>query len=155
MPSSGYPDITLGDLFTAFPYENTMDSIQLTGQHLRSVLEHSVSRSRSETKFVGQNMLQLAGLRVIYDVRRPVGDRLQDVRVVDEKTNDYVPLVADRWYDLIVPSFLVEGGDGFTQFGEFGRRHVVGPKDIDILMDFIEAHNPLRVELSGRIRILQ
>lgn len=131
-----------------------MDSLQLTGQHLRSVLEHAVSRSRSATKFNAPNLLQLAGLRVVFDVRRPVGDRVQDVQVVD-RNNRYGPLLPDRWYDVIVPSFLVEGGDGFTQFGEFGRSHAVGAKEIDVLSAFMAAHNPLRVELTGRIRIVQ
>lgn len=31
----------------------------------------------------------------------------------------------------------------------------VGPRDIDILTDYVQVHNPLQVELSGRIKIIQ
>jgi 2',3'-cyclic-nucleotide 2'-phosphodiesterase (5'-nucleotidase family) len=67
-------DITFGDLITVQPFSNTVDTIELKGEHLLEVLEFSVSRPYSrhrgkghhkrdleEREFRGQGFLQMSG----------------------------------------------------------------------------------------------
>lgn len=53
--------LTYSDLVTATPFENTVDSFDLSGKVLREVLEHSVSASWDDDKFNGKYMIQIAG----------------------------------------------------------------------------------------------
>lgn len=95
-----------------------------------------------------------AGVRVRYDVRRPVGQRVRAVRIrcAECAVPQFEQLDADRWYALIVPSFLYAGGDGFVMFGQYGRAHEVGPRDTDVVEEYVRRESPLVAGLEGRIR---
>jgi 2',3'-cyclic-nucleotide 2'-phosphodiesterase (5'-nucleotidase family) len=67
-------DITFGDLIRVQPFSNTVDTIELKGEHLREVLEFSVSRPYAqqrgngrhkreleEREFSGMGFLQMSG----------------------------------------------------------------------------------------------
>lgn len=53
--------ITFSDLVTTIPFENSIDSLDLRGDHLKEVLEYSVSKSWDPNKFSGAFMLQVSG----------------------------------------------------------------------------------------------
>lgn len=53
--------ITYSDLITAMPFENSVDTVDLSGSVLKDVLEYSVSASWSPKKFIGKYMCQVAG----------------------------------------------------------------------------------------------
>ena len=54
-------------------------------------------------------------------------------------------------YTVTVNSFLAGGGDGFTVLRE-GTNRVVGPVDLDALVEYVEAlPTPFTSEIEGRI----
>lgn len=53
--------LTYSDLVTATPFENTVDSFDLSGKVLKEVLEYSVSASWDDDRFNGKYMIQIAG----------------------------------------------------------------------------------------------
>lgn len=53
--------ITYSDLITTIPFENTLDTVELRGDHLLETLEYAVTKSYEEESFVGANMLQFSG----------------------------------------------------------------------------------------------
>lgn len=66
-----------------------------------------------------------AGLRVVYNVTKPVNSRVVSVEVLstDAVKPIYKPLNETENYRIIVASFLVNGGDGFKMIPEHMQNH--------------------------------
>lgn len=56
-----FTDITIADLRTILPNDNTMDYAELRGSALLEVLEHAVSLIRTGEEFMAKYMIQFAG----------------------------------------------------------------------------------------------
>ena len=63
-----------------------------------------------------------------------------------------MPNDASVTYTVTVNSFLAGGGDGFTVLRD-GTNRVVGPTDLDGLVEYIETQlpDPFSSEIEGRI----
>lgn len=108
-------NLNYGDLKTVLPFDNTLDLIDLNGQDLWDSIEYSVEKSWDEEYFSGANILHVSGLRIVANVTKPIGERVQSVDVLCNKCEipEYRPLNRTDVYRIITPSFLVQGGDGF------------------------------------------
>lgn len=82
-------------------------------------LEYSVAKNGTSQS----NMLQASGLRTVFKLKNPVGERVESVHALCRKCKipTYEPLNLFEYYRVIMPSFLADGGDGFSWFKEFGR----------------------------------
>lgn len=56
-----YLAITYSDLVTTIPFENTVDTVDLRGNHLKKLLEYSVSESWRPDQFNGKFMIHVSG----------------------------------------------------------------------------------------------
>lgn len=129
--------VTFGQLFAAQPFGNTLMTRSYTGAQLLALLEQQFAGATP-------NLLQLSdSLHYRYDLRRPAGQRVFDVRI------DGAPLKADAVYRVAASNFLMDGGDGFTAF-RAGTNPVGGPQDIDALERYIAAHDRLAPPAAGR-----
>ena len=57
--------LTFDDLVMAIPYENTIDTFDLLGEHLFEAIEYGA------TSFNTANMIQVSGLKVVYNITNP------------------------------------------------------------------------------------
>jgi len=86
----------------ALPFVNSLVTLELSGAELREVLEQGLSLERG--------LIQVSGLRAVYDLERPVGRRLLEAAVGG------APLRDDRRYKVATNSFLAQGGDLYATF---------------------------------------
>lgn len=149
---SSFPqgDITYGDVVSFMPFENTLDFLQLTGEVLIDVFEHSVSRTWDSGDF--NHMLQVSGFQLTFNRTKPVGQRLQTIQIM--ASGGFENINPHKLYSVIVPSFLAGGGDGFTMIKTNRKHHRVGLLDIDIIERYIERSSPIAVTVDGRIVVL-
>lgn len=103
--------ITMGRLYEVMPFDNTLVTLELTGEQILRVLEHGIYN-----KQVG--MVQFSGLKVIYDKAVPTGDRIKKVTLADGGK-----LYLTKTYKVVTNDFMAQGGDGFTMFGQ--GKHIV------------------------------
>lgn len=89
-------------LLDAFPFLNDSVTLELDGRSIREVLERGFS--------LAAGMVQASGIRAVYDLERPVGERLVEAQVGDRRLDDA------RIYRVTTNSFLAEGGDGYAGF---------------------------------------
>lgn len=68
------------------------------------------------------------GIHVVYDLSRKPGDRVVklDVLCTRCRVPSYEPLRTDEEYKVILPSFLVSGGDGYKMLKEEALQHNSG-----------------------------
>ncbi|XP_022098145.1 5'-nucleotidase-like [Acanthaster planci] len=145
-------EITTNDLLLNMPYGNTIDVLDLRGRHLLEVLEHSVRRY--EAGGSAGEFLQTSGLRVSYDVSRPIGDRVLSahVRCANCDVPSYEPLDMERVYRVAMNSYMAGGGYGFS-IDENKLSHVRGDLDVDVTSDYLQAYSPIKIGVEGRVTI--
>lgn len=141
-------ELFYGDLVTTTPFENILQSSELQGKVIREALEFSVA---DETSLM---MLQVSGLKVVYNMSREVNNRIVSLDVLCRVCviPRYEPIKDEEYYRVVLPSFLAGGGDGFTMVAEGVRNSIYGPLDIDALTDYVRKNSPINLPpLSGRI----
>ncbi|XP_031764465.1 apyrase [Galleria mellonella] len=145
-------NITQGVIFELLPFNDKVQSFELKGKYVREALERSVRDAWAYDPFKGPWVLQVAGLRVVYNVTKPEGERIVSVVVGDKNGTDLDP---EQTYQVVTPSYLGDGGDGFTMFSE-GRSNVqVIGRDQVIVENYIKGKSPINISTDGRIQILQ
>ena len=86
---------------------------RISGHALLQSLENSVSDARTDGRF-----LQLSGLAIVTDFRRPEGSRIISATVISDEhadsdlTKDSV--CPDIFYTVAMVSFIADGFDGYT-----------------------------------------
>ncbi|XP_003493965.1 apyrase [Bombus impatiens] len=131
-------DITFADLIMAQPFENTWDILELKGSCILQILE------------MEEDILIWSGLKVVYKIKGN-SRKVEDVKIRCRacEVPRYEELVLDQWYRIVLPTFLVQGGDGFVPFETCGRNHEVGYLDWIVLSKYMKKISPI---LTGRDR---
>ncbi|XP_055907438.1 apyrase-like [Eupeodes corollae] len=150
-------NLTYAHVVTMSPFENSLIALNLKGQYLLDTLEYSVNLVEAENGILSsRNMLQVSGLRIVYNFKNPPGKRVQDVQV---KCSDcdiprYLPLDKDQVYRIVTADFLANGGDGFTTLAAKGTDHEKYKTDIEALVEYINVAQPITTGLEGRIKVI-
>ncbi|WP_281281401.1 bifunctional metallophosphatase/5'-nucleotidase [Pseudalkalibacillus caeni] len=132
--------ITWGELYTVQPFNNTLVSMNLTGDQIKQLLEQQW-RDGSE------KILQISGLTYTWDPSADIGDKVVSIK---KGENEIEP---NEVYSVTVNSFLSSGGDGFTVLTE-GTEQTTGPVDLDALVDYIEQmEQPISGPTDDRIKM--
>ncbi|XP_061723088.1 apyrase-like isoform X1 [Cydia pomonella] len=140
--------ISQGSIFELLPYNDRIETFELLGKHVLEALERSVLDAWAYTPFKGPWVLQVSGLRVVYNVTLPEGSR-----VTSATTTNGANLKPDQMYQVTAPIYLADGGDGFTMFKDNRvNRQVIG-RDQSLLEAYIKKHSPLNIATDGRIKI--
>ncbi|MDY6948240.1 MAG: 5'-nucleotidase, partial [Pseudomonadota bacterium] len=133
-------EVTWGDLFTIQPFGNDLVSMDLTGAQIKTLLEQ---------QWQGQTfprIMKTSGLTYTWDNARPLGDRVTQIL-----TAEATPLDPAATYRVTVNSFMAAGGDGFLVLPQ-GTNRVVGPVDLEALVDYVESlPQPFGAGIEGRI----
>lgn len=139
------------DLFSALPFQNTIDSLELQGKDLLDVLQISAEWWRR------YNFLQVSGLKIVYNVTVPEDAKVVSVHVLCRECEvpRYEKLDPNRWYRILAPSFISGGGNGFTPFNN-RRNHVKGDKmDVEVAERYLKKISPVFYKNEGRIVIIK
>ncbi|XP_053674378.1 apyrase-like [Anopheles nili] len=149
-------DLAFKNLIEVLPFENALVCFDMRGDHLIDLMEYSVEKSWDEDRFNGANMLQVSGLRVLYNVTNPIGERVLALDVLCHECSvpRYEPVEPFRKYRVITNSFLAGGGDGFTMFTRYGQRKVTGAVDVEAFESYVRDRSPVYQGLDGRIKVL-
>jgi 5'-nucleotidase len=138
--------ITMGEVLTVLPFQNTLATFQLTGKDIVASLEHGVS-AVEETK--GQ-FPQVAGLKYSFDKTvAPNGGRVKDVQV--KEGDAWVPIDPEKVYLIGTNNFTRGGGDGYKLFAAAQNAYDFGPSLEQVVADYLAAHRPYTPKLEGRI----
>lgn len=137
------PDITMGDILTAFPFTNFVVEIEVTGSDIKAALEHGVSKA-PET--VGA-FPHVSGINFEYDSSKPAGSRIGKVLVNGEALDEA------KTYKLATNDFMAIGGDEYTMFA--GKKKLAENALLsDVLCEFIKAQPNATVDYKSENRVV-
>jgi 2',3'-cyclic-nucleotide 2'-phosphodiesterase / 3'-nucleotidase / 5'-nucleotidase len=126
--------VNYSQVYEVSPFGNEILRVRLTGRQMKEILEFTLSE--------GNPGVHISGLRVTYDARKPVGQRVRDVRLPTGRR------IEDRaTYTLAINDFLAGGKEGFTMLPALNPERT-GIYDIDALVNYLR-RLPQPVELPG------
>lgn len=145
--------LSLRDIGDTIPFENRLFLTRITGKTLRNALEHSASVRRTDSN---GGFLQVSGIHVEYDYSKEDGSRVTSalVRCAQCHVPSYSNLNDTASYNVIIPEFFLQGGDGYTLVEEQNRfTELLQKNDIEALEQYLHGRNFVHPEVEGRIRI--
>jgi len=142
-------NITLADILTILPFENSLVEIKMTGQNITDMLESVVSRWRnivSHKRVTG--FIQVSGLRFKYNSTRPVYDRILDVNI--SNTNGiFEPITLNKTYKIVTDDFVAHTGDGILPYP---INDVTPLEGVDVILrKYIHTQQKIIPYVDGRI----
>jgi 5'-nucleotidase/UDP-sugar diphosphatase len=136
---AGLPEgpLTLGDLYTALPYEHYADILVLTGSELQRGLDN------------GANQIGRSGFPQISGLSMGIfNGKAYNIRVNDQD------LEPDREYRLATTDLVADGGAGYPALGDVERREHTGLRVRDLVQAQLAGGTSASAHLSARIQFL-
>ena len=139
-------EITMGEILTVLPFQNTLATFELSGADIVSSLENGVGQIEEGAG----RFPQVAGLSFAFDPAAEPGSRVSNVQVEGEDGTE--PIDPEATYLVVTNDFMRQGGDGYDLFASNGANaYDYGPGLEQVLADYIAANAPIRPSLDGRI----
>lgn len=127
--------ITYGEAAAIVPFANTLQTIELTGAQLKKVLEQQWQPAGSSRPFLKLGLSK--NLSYTFNPDAATGSHITSVSV------DGVPLDMAKSYVVVGSSFLIGGGDNFTEIAKGAALKDSGLIDTDAFIDYVKTQSPL------------
>ncbi|MCA1243518.1 5'-nucleotidase/apyrase family protein [Stappia stellulata] len=142
-------EVTMGEVLTVLPFQNTLATFQLKGRDVIAALENGVSQVEDGAG----RFPQVAGLRFSWTRARPAGDgRIIKAEVFQDGA--WVPLDPEKAYGVVSNNYMRGGGDGYRVFADAGMNaYDYGPGLEEVVADYIsDIQGGYAPFTDGRIR---
>ncbi|MGN8845195.1 5'-nucleotidase C-terminal domain-containing protein [Bacillus sp. 522_BSPC] len=126
--------ITIGEIISVLPFGNDPVVVELSGEEIKQILEHSVSQAPAESG----GFLHVAGMKFTYDSTKESGSRVISMYV--KVNGEYQEIQANQKYLVTTNNFTAKGGDGFDVFAKAyqeGRVQDIGEIDWEQLRKYM------------------
>ncbi len=139
--------VTMGEVLTVLPFQNTLATFRLSGADIVAALENGVGQIEEGAG----RFPQVAGLSYTFDVKAEPGSRISDVMVVAQDGSTR-PIGEGNLYGVVSNNFMRKGGDGYAMFADNAiDAYDFGPGLEEVLADYIAENTPYTPFTDGRI----
>uniref|UniRef100_A0A023GNG7 Putative 5' nucleotidase n=1 Tax=Amblyomma triste TaxID=251400 RepID=A0A023GNG7_AMBTT len=148
------PNVTLGDLLGAMPYDSDLVVMNISGYNLQQMFEYSVENFTWYPDLNGK-FLQVSGARVVYNFSLPNGCRVVSLKVLCANCSVpvYEDVVANNTYSIVTTAFIANGGDGF-KFDKSVTKRTDGVSAFDVYTQYFTKMSPIKTPEEGRVIVL-
>jgi len=151
-------NITKGDIFELFPFDNKPVFAELSGREIKSILETSATYLyKGKDQF-----LQTKGISYSIDlsghpqIMSPDGTKIlkRGNRIRNILINGK-PLNYNKYYKIVANNFIFNGGDEYIQFKK--AKNIVYSQDCiqDLIVKYIKNNSPLDLKIQDKINIIK
>ena len=134
-------EVTMGEVLTVLPFQNTLSTFQVTGETIVAALENGVSQHEEGAG----RFPQVAGMSFAFDPKQPAGSRVSDVMVGG------APIDMAKVYSVVSNNYVRNGGDGYEMFKSAENAYDFGPDLADVTAEFLARNAPYSPYTDGRI----
>ena len=139
-------EVTMGEVLTVLPFQNTLATFEATGQQIIDALENGVSQVEEGAG----RFPQVAGLKFTWKASNEPGNRVLDVQVAEG--DGFVPIDPAKTYGVVTNNFMRKGGDGYRMFADAANAYDFGPGLELVVADFMAAQGGTYTPyIDGRI----
>ena len=143
-------EITMGEVLTVLPFQNTLSTFRIKGSGLVAALENGASQIEE----VAGRFAQVAGLTYRVDPSKPAGERVSEVMV--RGPDGFAPVDPEREYGVVTNNYVRGGGDGYDMFGtDAVDPYDYGPNLENVVADYLAEQGPYEPYTDGRIAMVQ
>lgn len=141
--------VTMGEVYTVLPFQNTLATFQLTGTDVIAALENGASQYDE----VAGRFAQVSGLKYTVDPAAASGSRISGVMV--QQDGDWAEIEPEATYGIVSNNYMRGGGDGYQVFATNARNaYDFGPDLAEVLADYLAAQGAgFAPKLDGRITV--
>jgi 5'-nucleotidase len=143
--SIGEGEVTMGEVLTVLPFQNTLSTFEVDGATIVAALENGVS----EHEDGAGRFPQVAGLKYTFDVSQAAGARVSDVMVMEGGA--WTAIDPAKTYGVVSNNYVRNGGDGYKMFRDASNAYDFGPDLADVTAEYMAAMGPVKPYLDGRI----
>jgi 5'-nucleotidase len=140
-------DVTMGEVLSVLPFQNTLSTFGVSGQTIIDALENGVS----QVEEVKGRFPQVAGMKFTWDASVPANEgRIQEVMVMTGGA--FAPIDPAATYGVVSNNYVRGGGDGYKMFRSATNVYDFGPDVADVLAEYLSAAEGSYAQfLDGRI----
>ncbi|AOZ69895.1 multifunctional 2',3'-cyclic-nucleotide 2'-phosphodiesterase/5'-nucleotidase/3'-nucleotidase [Rhodobacter xanthinilyticus] len=140
--------VTMGEVLTVLPFQNTLSTFEAKGSTIVAALENGASQMEEGAG----RFAQVAGLKYTVDPAAAVGARISEVMV--RSGEDWAPIDPEAVYGVVTNNYVRTGGDGFKMFDAEGMKaYDFGPDLADVTAEYLAKVGPYSPVLDGRITV--
>ena len=139
-------EVTMGEVLTVLPFQNTLSTFETTGANIVAALENGVSQVEEGAG----RFPQVAGLQFTWDPEAEPGSRIVDVYVASGM--DWEPIDPEETYLAVTNNYVRNGGDGYSVFEGAANAYDFGPDLADVTAEYLAAMGPYEPFTDGRIK---
>ncbi|MBD3664267.1 bifunctional metallophosphatase/5'-nucleotidase [Sulfitobacter aestuariivivens] len=136
-------EVTMGEVLTVLPFQNTLSTFQVTGETLVAALENGVSQVEEGAG----RFPQVAGMTFAFDGSQPAGSRVSDVMIGGEAVDPA------KVYGVVSNNYVRNGGDGYDMFKSAMNPYDFGPDLADVTAEYLAENAPYKPFTDGRITV--
>jgi 2',3'-cyclic-nucleotide 2'-phosphodiesterase/3'-nucleotidase len=151
--------VTVRDIAGLYEYENTLVTVELTGQQLKDALEHSTRYFKDyqpgkslndlvDTRIPGYNFDVAEGVTYDIDLTKPIGQRIQNLKFKGQ------PLSMTQKLRVVTNNYRVNGGGGFTMYKNAPVLYRSSAEVRELIIDWVERNRTVPAEPSNNWRIV-
>lgn len=152
-------DVTVRDLAALYVYENTLAVVELTGADVKAALEHAAGYFRPyqagltpaeliDPAIPGYNFDTAEGVEYTLDLRRPLGDRVVDLRFQG------APIDPARRFRVAINNYRLNGGGGYRMFRNARVVDQANQEIRELMIDWVRRHPDIPSTPTGNWRLL-
>lgn len=134
-------EVTMGEVLTVLPFQNTLSTFQVTGATIVAALENGVSQIEDGAG----RFPQISGMSFAVDPSMPAGERVSDVMVGG------MPIDLEKVYGAVSNNYVRNGGDGYAMFKDAMNAYDFGPDLADVTAEFLAKDGAYQPYTDGRI----
>jgi 2',3'-cyclic-nucleotide 2'-phosphodiesterase/3'-nucleotidase len=151
--------VTVRDIAGLYEYENTLVTLELTGQQLKDALEHAARYFKEfqpgksiadlvDTRIPGYNFDVAAGVSYDIDLTKPFGQRIQNLKFKGQ------PLSPTQKLRVVTNNYRVNGGGGYDMFKSAPVVYRSSEEVRELIIDWVEKHKTIPTETDNSWRIV-
>lgn len=136
-------EVTMGEVLTVLPFQNTLSTFQVTGATMVEALENGVSQVEDGAG----RFPQVAGITFTVDLSAEPGSRVSEVMVGG------APIDPAATYGVVSNNYVRNGGDGYKMFVGAMNAYDFGPDLADVTAEYLAENAPYTPYTDGRITV--
>ena len=151
--------VTVRDIAGLYEYENTLVTLELTGQQLKDALEHSARYFREyqpgksladlvDQRIPGYNFDMAEGVSYELDVTKPFGQRILNLKFKGQ------PLDPNQKLRVVTNNYRVNGGGGFNMYKDAPVIYRSSEEVRELIIDWVERNKTIPTQANTNWRIV-
>ena len=143
--------VTMGEVYSVLPFQNTLATFQLSGADIIAALENGASQYEEGAG----RFAQVAGLKYTVTPAAEAGSRISDVLV--QQDDEWTAIKPDTQYGVVSNNYMRQGGDGYSVFASNAEKaYDFGPDLAEVVADYLsKLDGSFKPELDGRITVAE